>query len=323
MRKSPTESPQRTGMKYTHASWPTIAFLSPATTIRNKREPRRSTEPSSLAIGDTVIHSANTDMSRTKKTSCALDMFSYTWQCSIANAVKQVAGSSGAGKSSIINALRGKCRGDEEFAPTSARECTIRPTAYLCSLFGADVVLWDLPGAGTLAHPSSTYIRDKGLHWLDIVVLVSASRVTELDHQLISGLSCPQLSGIQPVPTIFLRTKVDIDIDSARYDAVDCESRSSNSDSTSSSSCCSSCSRTSSSGSSVSSCSTSASSGSRRSRAITEAVLRDIRSSIADVLPENSRSLHGPFLISACAQDFADWEAWQDALRGCIELARG
>mmetsp|Transcript_124450 Transcript_124450/g.398046 ORF Transcript_124450/g.398046 Transcript_124450/m.398046 type:complete len:243 (-) Transcript_124450:1601-2329(-) len=107
MRKSPTESPQRTGMKYTHASWPTIAFLSPATTIRNKREPRRSTEPSSLAIGDTVIHSANTDMSRTKKTSCALDMFSYTWQCSIANAVKQVAGSSGAGKNltSMLSAL--------------------------------------------------------------------------------------------------------------------------------------------------------------------------------------------------------------------------
>merc|ERR1719454_2095634 len=66
--------------------------------------------------------------------------------------------------------------------------------------------LWDIPGAGTEKFPAQTYIRDMGLRFFDVAVLVTASRVTEVDQAILAGLLEFR------VPFFVVRSKIDIDI---------------------------------------------------------------------------------------------------------------
>lgn len=66
--------------------------------------------------------------------------------------------------------------------------------------------LWDIPGAGTEKFPRDSYIRDMGLRFFDAVVLVTATRVTDIDRSIVSTLQ-----GFH-VPCFVVRSKIDVDI---------------------------------------------------------------------------------------------------------------
>jgi len=114
-------------------------------------------------------------------------------------------GPSGVGKSTLINTLRAIRPGDPDAAEVGARETTMRPTMYkYCDVNAAR--LWDIPGAGTERFPAQTYIKDMGLRFFDVAVLVTASRITEVDQAILSGLLEFR------VPCFVVRSKIDIDI---------------------------------------------------------------------------------------------------------------
>jgi predicted GTPase len=74
-----------------------------------------------------------------------------------------VIGERGAGKSTIVNALRDLYASDEGAATIDCVDCTRSPTPYPYSngtdnRESANIVLWDLPGAGTLNYPIHSYL---------------------------------------------------------------------------------------------------------------------------------------------------------------------
>jgi len=116
-----------------------------------------------------------------------------------------VFGASGAGKSTLINTLRELRPGSVGAAPVGANETTMVPTMYTFPDLSA-ARLWDMPGAGTERFPRDTYIRDMGLRFFDAAMLVSTTRVTETDLQILTNL---QRFG---VPCFVVRSKIDVDI---------------------------------------------------------------------------------------------------------------
>merc|ERR1711862_1009685 len=74
------------------------------------------------------------------------------------------------------------------------------------------VRLWDLPGAGTQAVPSETYVQSMGLRYFDRVLIVTAGRFTEMEVALQAELEQHN------VPFYMVRSKVDIDIWNNRED---------------------------------------------------------------------------------------------------------
>ena len=86
-----------------------------------------------------------------------------------------VCGSSGSGKSSLINAFRGLTNFDPEAAPTGIIETTMTVTRYPDphdELPHSRFIWFDVPGAGTLNIPSWQYFNKQGLFVFDIVILV-------------------------------------------------------------------------------------------------------------------------------------------------------
>jgi len=70
----------------------------------------------------------------------------------------------------------------------------------------AECVIWDLPGVGTPAYPQSTYIKEMGIRYFDIVVLMTATRFTEAELKLVQELKRWQ------VPFFLVRNKADSDV---------------------------------------------------------------------------------------------------------------
>jgi GTP-binding protein EngB required for normal cell division len=116
-----------------------------------------------------------------------------------------ITGSSGAGKSSLINALRDLKPRDVGAADVGVEETTMDPMPYPFPQL-PHVRLWDLPGAGTPRFPQETYLRDMGLRYFDIVIVVSKERFTQIDVMLLKELA------EFGVPHFTVRTKIDIDV---------------------------------------------------------------------------------------------------------------
>ncbi|XP_060586482.1 interferon-inducible GTPase 5-like [Ruditapes philippinarum] len=70
-----------------------------------------------------------------------------------------ITGNSGAGKSSLINALRGIESNDDNAAEEGVTETTKEIKPYSFPL-NEQIRLYDLPGAGTKSHPIESYARD-------------------------------------------------------------------------------------------------------------------------------------------------------------------
>ena len=86
-----------------------------------------------------------------------------------------VCGSSGSGKSSLINAFRGLTNNEPGAAPTGIIETTMSLTRYPDphdKLPHSRFIWFDVPGAGTLNVPSWQYFNEQGLFVFDIVILV-------------------------------------------------------------------------------------------------------------------------------------------------------
>eukprot|EP00927_Polykrikos_kofoidii_P030717 TRINITY_DN26440_c0_g1_i1.p1 TRINITY_DN26440_c0_g1~~TRINITY_DN26440_c0_g1_i1.p1 ORF type:complete len:550 (-),score=93.60 TRINITY_DN26440_c0_g1_i1:119-1681(-) len=48
----------------------------------------------------------------------------------------------------------------------------------------ADCFIWDLPGAGTEKFPAATYVKEMGMRYFDMVVLMTADRFTEAEVEV-------------------------------------------------------------------------------------------------------------------------------------------
>mmetsp|Transcript_56505 Transcript_56505/g.160203 ORF Transcript_56505/g.160203 Transcript_56505/m.160203 type:complete len:454 (-) Transcript_56505:137-1498(-) len=116
-----------------------------------------------------------------------------------------VVGNSGVGKSLFINKLRKVRPQAHGWAPVGVNETTREPTMYPFP-GQPEVRIWDLPGAGTEAVPSATYVQDMGLRYFDKVLILTAGRFTSMDVELRNELEQHK------VPYYMVRTKVDIDV---------------------------------------------------------------------------------------------------------------
>ena len=68
------------------------------------------------------------------------------------------------------------------------------------------IKFWDMPGAGTNAHPAKTYFMDKALYAFDCVVVVISLRIGESDLDIV------RQSLAQGLPVAFVRSKADVDM---------------------------------------------------------------------------------------------------------------
>ena len=94
-----------------------------------------------------------------------------------------VCGSSGSGKSSLINAFRGLKNDNRQAAPTGVVETTMAITRYpepRQELPYTRLVWFDCPGAGTLEIPGWQYFNQQGLFIFDIIVLVYDSVIISI-----------------------------------------------------------------------------------------------------------------------------------------------
>ena len=86
-----------------------------------------------------------------------------------------ICGSSGSGKSSLINAFRGFANHDPGAAPAGVVETTIAIDRYpdaRAEFPHSHFVWFDVPGAGTLDIPGWQYFNNQGLFIFDVIVLV-------------------------------------------------------------------------------------------------------------------------------------------------------
>lgn len=117
-----------------------------------------------------------------------------------------VAGESGAGKSSFINAVRGLVNTDFEAAKTGFNETTLEITKYLTSIAGAKLAIFDIPGAGSMEISRLNYFKDQGLYIMNALVIIWSDRLTDTALEMMK--SCLQLN----VPFFLVRTKCDCQI---------------------------------------------------------------------------------------------------------------
>ena len=94
-----------------------------------------------------------------------------------------VCGSSGSGKSSLINAFRGLSNNSDQAAPAGVVETTKVITRYpepRKELPYNRFIWFDCPGAGTLEIPGWQYFNQQGLFIFDIIILVYDSVITSI-----------------------------------------------------------------------------------------------------------------------------------------------
>ena len=92
-----------------------------------------------------------------------------------------VAGVSGSGKSSLINAFRGLRDEEAGSAAVGVTETTRQMTRYPDVNPENPFVWYDIPGAGTLKCPDWQYFNREGLYVFDCIILVLGDRFTNAD----------------------------------------------------------------------------------------------------------------------------------------------
>lgn len=114
-----------------------------------------------------------------------------------------VIGQSGAGKSSLINAIFG------EFLCDTG---TVETTEEKCGPFEKNgVSFYDLPGCGTTKFPKEDYVSQMGLNSFDFLILVTSNRFYENDLFLIN-----EVNNLNK-PIFIVRTKIDQAIEDGKF----------------------------------------------------------------------------------------------------------
>ena len=116
-----------------------------------------------------------------------------------------ITGSSGAGKSSLINSLRSLRPKDEGAAAVGVNETTMEPHPYPYAQ-NKNIVIWDLPGVGTPKFKRENYVDEVGLSDFEALILCTCTRFTEDDNWLVSKAK------ENDVRCYIVRTKIDIDV---------------------------------------------------------------------------------------------------------------
>ncbi|KAJ7770343.1 interferon-inducible GTPase-domain-containing protein [Mycena olivaceomarginata] len=114
-----------------------------------------------------------------------------------------VAGISGSGKSSLINALRGLRNRNAGAAATGITETTLHVTRFPDSDPKNPFVWYDIPGGGTLQVRDWQYFNKQGLYIFDALVVLVDNRFTMTDVAILRNA---RLFGI---PCYIVRSKAD------------------------------------------------------------------------------------------------------------------
>ncbi|CAG8669427.1 5678_t:CDS:1, partial [Paraglomus brasilianum] len=124
-----------------------------------------------------------------------------------------VAGVTGTGKSSLINALRGCEDNNASAARVGIVETTMDIKRYpdRSSLF-KKFVWYDVPGAGTQANRGWQYFNDNGLFVFDFIIICWKDRISETDMQILD--QCEKFE----IPTFLVRTNSETHIRNLKRD---------------------------------------------------------------------------------------------------------
>jgi len=122
-----------------------------------------------------------------------------------------VIGSTGVGKSSFINAMRGLRSSALGAAPVDVIETTVTPTEY-SHPNNAMLKFWDLPGVGTPKFPKDSYLAQIEVDSYDCFVILTSNRFTETDAWLAKQIY------IRRKQFYFVRSKIGHDILSDRFE---------------------------------------------------------------------------------------------------------
>ncbi|XP_059102436.1 interferon-inducible GTPase 1-like [Peromyscus eremicus] len=120
-----------------------------------------------------------------------------------------VTGESGAGKSALINGLRGVGHEDEDAAEIGVVETTMERHPYKHPNI-PNVVIWDLPGIGATNFPPKDYLEKMKFYEYDFFIIVSATRFKKNDIDLAKAIS------MMKKDFYFVRTKVDSDLNNEK-----------------------------------------------------------------------------------------------------------
>ncbi|KAI9456317.1 P-loop containing nucleoside triphosphate hydrolase protein [Boletus coccyginus] len=114
-----------------------------------------------------------------------------------------IAGVSGSGKSSLVNAFRGLRSKDIGAATVGVTETTLQITRYPEANPQIPFVWYDVPGAGTFKCSDWQYFNDQGLYVFDCIILLFDIRFTMTDIAILSNARRFN------IPTYIVRSKAD------------------------------------------------------------------------------------------------------------------
>lgn len=117
-----------------------------------------------------------------------------------------IAGISGSGKSSLINAFRGLRSSSAGAAPTGITEMTTEMTRYPPSNSEHPLAWYDIPGACTRSFSGWQYFKKQGLYVFDAIIVLFDGRFTETDITLLEN--CARCK----IPAFIVRSKADVQI---------------------------------------------------------------------------------------------------------------
>ncbi|PCH37644.1 hypothetical protein WOLCODRAFT_55341, partial [Wolfiporia cocos MD-104 SS10] len=113
-----------------------------------------------------------------------------------------ITGISGAGKSSLINALRQVFGGsDLQKARTGIVETTAATARYADPDAWIPIVWYDIPGAGTLNKPDWIYFDGHGLYIFDAIIILIDNRFLQSDVAILKNCAAYK------IPTFIVRSK--------------------------------------------------------------------------------------------------------------------
>lgn len=133
-----------------------------------------------------------------------------------------IAGVSGSGKSSLINAFRGLRNNQPGAAPAGIVETTTKIDRYPDPNPKLPFVWYDIPGAGTLNQSGWQYFNSQGLFIFDCIIVLFDNRLTLTDISILTN--CRRFQ----IPVYIVRSKADVHIRNVMLDTgydSDCDDK--------------------------------------------------------------------------------------------------